>query len=75
MLLILTAWPHPARLVRAQMLRVRQLPFVEAAQAAGVPAWRVWLRHALPHAAAAAAHRACRLAWRACWAWKAPCRF
>jgi len=49
-LLTLTAWPHPARLVRAQMLRVRELPFVEAAQAAGMPAGRVWLRHSLPHA-------------------------
>lgn len=49
-LFALTAWPHPARLVRAQMLRVRVLPFVEAARAAGVPAGRVWLRHALPHA-------------------------
>ena len=49
-LLTLTAWAHPARLVRAQMLRVRALPFIEAAQAAGVPAGRVWLRHAMPHA-------------------------
>ena len=49
-LFTLTAWPHPARLVRAQMLRVRVLPFIDAAHAAGVPAWRVWLRHAMPHA-------------------------
>ena len=50
-LLTLTAWPHPARLVRAQMLRVRALPHVDAARAAGLPAGRVWLRHALLHAA------------------------
>ena len=49
-LLVLVAWPEPARQVRAQMLRVRELPFVEAARAAGVPARRVWYRHALPHA-------------------------
>lgn len=49
-LLTLTAWPHPARLVRAQMLRVRELPFVEAAHATGIPVFRVWFRHALPHA-------------------------
>lgn len=49
-LLTLTAWPHPARLVRAQMLRIRELPFVEAAHAAGLSAFRVWFRHALPHA-------------------------
>jgi peptide/nickel transport system permease protein len=50
LLLSLTSWPHPARLVRAQMLRTRALPFVEAAGVAGLPAGRVWLRHALPHA-------------------------
>jgi peptide/nickel transport system permease protein len=49
-LLALVAWPETARLVRAQMLRVRVQPFIEAAQASGLPAWRVWLRHALPHA-------------------------
>jgi peptide/nickel transport system permease protein len=49
-LLTLTAWSHPARLVRAQMLRVRSLPFVESAEAAGVSSFWVWLKHALPHA-------------------------
>ena len=49
-LLALVAWPETARLVRAQMLRVRALPFLEAARASGLPGWRVWLRHAMPHA-------------------------
>jgi peptide/nickel transport system permease protein len=49
-LLVIVAWPEPARQVRAQMLRVRVLPFIEAARAAGLPTGRVWLRHALPHA-------------------------
>ncbi|UOQ98562.1 ABC transporter permease [Hymenobacter sp. 5317J-9] len=49
-LLAFTAWSTPARLVRAQMLRTRALPFVEAAQAAGVPAWQIWLKHSMPHA-------------------------
>ena len=49
-LLGLASWPQLARLVRAQMLRIRRLPFVEAAQAAGLPAARILLRHALPHA-------------------------
>ena len=49
-LLTLTSWPHPARLVRAQMLRVRTLPFVEAAKASGVSAGQIWFKHALPHA-------------------------
>ena len=50
LLLALTSWPGPARLVRAQMLSVRTQPFIEAARAAGLPAGRVWWRHALPHA-------------------------
>jgi peptide/nickel transport system permease protein len=50
LLLVLTSWPYPARLVRAQMLRVRNLPFIEAARAAGLRPSRVWLWHALPHA-------------------------
>lgn len=49
-LLVVIAWPEPARQVRAQMLQVRALPFIEAVQAAGLPPGRVWLRHALPHA-------------------------
>ncbi len=48
MLLTLTAWAHPARLVRAQMLRVRALPFIEACRAAGLSGGRIWLRHAMP---------------------------
>lgn len=49
-LLALLAWPDTARLVRTQMLQVRALPFVEAAQALGLPPARVWARHALPAA-------------------------
>jgi peptide/nickel transport system permease protein len=49
-LLALSTWPQSARLVRAQMLRVSRLPFVEAARAAGLPTTRIWWRHALPHA-------------------------
>lgn len=46
----LTSWAGPARLVRARMLAVRELPFVEAARATGSSSGRVWWRHALPHA-------------------------
>lgn len=49
-MLALLAWPEPARLVRAQMLRVRALPFLEAARASGLPQGRIWWHHALPHA-------------------------
>ena len=46
----LTSWSGPARLVRARMLAVKAFPFVEAARASGLPAVRVWWHHALPHA-------------------------
>lgn len=49
-LLALLAWPEMARLVRAQMQRVRVLPFIEAARVAGLSSGQIWLRHALPHA-------------------------
>lgn len=46
----LTSWAGPARLVRARMLAVRTLPFVEAARASGLSPGRIWWHHALPHA-------------------------
>lgn len=48
--LVLTSWAGPARLVRAEMLRVRAQPFVAATWALGLPPGRVWWRHALPAA-------------------------
>ncbi len=50
LVLALTSWAGPARLVRARMLAVRAMPFVEAARAAGLSPVRVWWYHALPHA-------------------------
>ncbi|UOR05493.1 ABC transporter permease [Hymenobacter aerilatus] len=48
-LLLCTYWIGPARLVRAEMLRTREVPFIEAARAAGIPGYRILLRHALPN--------------------------
>jgi peptide/nickel transport system permease protein len=47
--LVLTYWPGPARLVRAEMLRIRALPYIEAGRALGLPAPRLLWRHALPN--------------------------
>lgn len=44
--------PGFIRVVRASALQLRALPYVEAAKALGVPAWRIVLRHVLPNAAA-----------------------
>jgi len=40
-------WPWYARLVRAEARSLRDRPFVEAARAIGVPAWRILPRHIL----------------------------
>jgi peptide/nickel transport system permease protein len=49
-LLTLTSWPQSARLVRAEVSRVRQLPYLEAATATGLPPWRIIWHHLLPNA-------------------------
>lgn len=46
----LTGWTGIARYIRAELLRVRNLEYIEAAQALGFPEWRIVLRHAIPNA-------------------------
>ena len=46
----LLGWTGVARLLRAELLKLRQVEFVVAARALGLPAWRVILRHLLPNA-------------------------
>jgi peptide/nickel transport system permease protein len=45
----LTRWTGIARYVRGELLKVRSLEYVEAAQALGFPEWRIILRHTLPN--------------------------
>ena len=45
----LTGWVGMARLVRGQILSLKEREFVEAARAVGVPTWRILLRHLLPN--------------------------
>ena len=42
-------WAHFARLVRAQVLGLRELPFVEAARAAGASRWHIATIHMIPN--------------------------
>jgi peptide/nickel transport system permease protein len=44
-------WPSYMRLMRGQVLAVRQQPYVEAARAVGAGQWRILARHILPNAA------------------------
>ena len=45
----LVSWLTMARVIRGQVLTLRQMPFVDAARAMGVPHWRVFLHHLLPN--------------------------
>lgn len=48
-LLSLTCWTTPARLMRAATLQVKVLPYTEAAEAAGLPAAQIIRRHIWPN--------------------------
>jgi peptide/nickel transport system permease protein len=47
--IMLTTIPYYARLLRSEVLRIRSLPFIEAAYALGARRTRVMLRHIVPH--------------------------
>ena len=48
----ITSIPGFIRLTRASALSIRELPYVEAARALGVPNWRILLRHVIPNSLA-----------------------
>jgi len=48
----LTSWEGTARFVRAEILSLREQEFIQAAQAVGVPGYRVILRHLIPNSIA-----------------------
>jgi peptide/nickel transport system permease protein len=50
LLLALTFWPTTARLVRSQILTLRQREWVLAARAVGLGEIRILVRHVVPHA-------------------------
>lgn len=52
--LALTGWMGVARLVRAEVMGLRDRDFVQAARATGVAPWRILRRHVLPNAIAPA---------------------
>ncbi len=45
-----TFWPSMARLVRSQVLSLREKEYVEAARSIGVPPWRIMFTQILPNA-------------------------
>ena len=47
--LSLTGWMNIARLVRAQILKLKQMTFIESARASGQSELKILLKHLLPH--------------------------
>ncbi len=48
----MTSWMSTARFVRAEFMSLRERDFVTAAQALGLPEWRIIFRHMVPNAMA-----------------------
>ena len=46
----LIQWTGIARFVRSEILRIRKMEYIEAAQLMGLPNWKIIWRHALPNA-------------------------
>ena len=42
-------WEQYARIIRGEVMRLRDMPYVEAARAAGASGWRIATRHILPN--------------------------
>jgi peptide/nickel transport system permease protein len=45
----LTYWTEPARLIRAELLRIKTLNYIESARAMGLADFYILIRHALPN--------------------------
>ncbi len=45
----LTTWAEPARIIRTEILRLRSLSFIEQAKVSGAADWQIIIRHALPN--------------------------
>ncbi|MBM3468446.1 MAG: ABC transporter permease [Alphaproteobacteria bacterium] len=49
-IMLLFSWMMLVAVVRAEFFRTRSLDYIRAAEALGVPTWRIMLRHMLPNA-------------------------
>jgi len=47
--MIITFWTTTARIVRGEVMRIKQLEFIEAARAIGLPGVKIIFRHVLPN--------------------------
>ena len=44
----ITSWPFPARLIRAQVLTLKERDYVDRSRALGASNWHLMTRHILP---------------------------
>jgi peptide/nickel transport system permease protein len=44
------AWPQSARVMRAQVLKMKSMDYVDAARCLGIPEWKILFREILPNA-------------------------
>ena len=49
LVLSLVGWPLPARLIRGEVLSLREREYVHAARVVGASSWRIMIRHVLPN--------------------------
>ncbi len=49
LIIAFTAWPGSARLIRGEVLALRQREYIEAARVVGAPPWRILTRHIVPN--------------------------
>jgi peptide/nickel transport system permease protein len=49
LVLALTSWIHYAKVIRGDVLQIRNREYIQAAIALGIPTWQVILRHVLPN--------------------------
>ncbi len=49
LIIAFTAWPGPARLIRGEVLALRQREYIDAARVVGSPPWRILTRHIVPN--------------------------
>lgn len=45
---VLLLWPNAARVIRSQVLTIKERPFIEAARVAAAPEWRILLLYVAP---------------------------
>jgi peptide/nickel transport system permease protein len=49
LIIAFTSWPGPTRLIRGEVMALRQREYIDAARVVGSPPWRILIRHIVPN--------------------------